>query len=237
MRIVLTHGHDLLREVRIDKPLVVVGRDPACDIAIDDISVSKRHMKLEHDGSGWFAEDTGSTNGVKINGHPVKRQAVQHLDVIQVGSHRMYVFDEAMLPAVPVNPEVTFQSTGAPAPGKGAQAAKAAPADSAPPRAAALPLVDTQPTPEARAVAPPLGLQRLDRDSPPLRLDQPNTMIGESGQSAVLAWRRDSLYVSRLSRETVRVNGREVGAGSAPIRQGDLIEVGPARYLVVAMER
>jgi len=35
----------------------------------------------------------------------------------------------------------------------------------------------------------------------------------------------------------LRVNGRDVGAGSSQIRAGDVIEVGDARYLVVTVER
>ena len=224
MRVVLTYGHELLREMRIEKPLVVVGRDPACDIVVDDITISKRHMKLEYvDGHLW-AEDLDSTNGIKVNGHLVKRQALQHLDVIQLGGHRMHVFDDEMMPAMKMGPESTVQTAAAPA--------REAVSD----HTAKIPLADTQPT-EARDVAPLLGLKRVGDGSNVQRLDQPNNMIGASGQSAVLAWRRDMLYLSRLTRDTLRVNGRDVGAGSSQIRAGDVIEVGDARYLVVTVER
>jgi len=235
MRVVLTHGHELLREVRLEKPLVFVGRDPGCDIVIDDITVSKRHMKLEYVDGVLYVEDLDSTNGLKVNGHLAKRQALQHLDVVQVGSHRMHVFDDTLMPAAQLNAESTVQ-TGL---GKReeALATAASGASGDPTRTARLPLADTQPTPPARALAPLLGLKLVGADSPVLRLDQPNTMIGDGGQSAVLAWRRDSLYLTRLSREMPRVNGRDLGAGSAPIRAGDVIELGAVKYLVVTVDR
>lgn len=224
MRVVLTFGHELLREVRIEKPLVFVGRDPACDIVVDDITVSKRHMKLEYVDGQLHVEDLESTNGLKVNGHWAKRHALQHLDVIQIGGHRLHVFDDEMLPSMKMGPESTVQ-TAAPAPREPAHD-----------QTARIPLADTQPT-EAGDVAPLLGLKRVGDGAAVQRLDQPNNMIGASGQSAVLAWRRDMLYLSRLTRDTLRVNGRDVGAGSSQIRAGDVIEVGDARYLVVTMER
>jgi len=224
MRVVLTYGHELLREVRIEKPIVVVGRDPACDLVVDDITVSKRHMKLEYVDGQLYVEDLESTNGLKLNGHSTRRQALQHLDVIQIGSHRMHVFDDDLMPSMKMGPESTVQTATAPA---------RAPAHEP---TARIPLADTQPT-ETPVVAPLLGLKRVGDGSSVQRLDQPNNMIGASGQSAVLAWRRDMLYLSRLSRDTLRVNGRDVGAGSSQIRAGDVIEVGDARYLVVTVER
>lgn len=226
MRVVLTYGHELLREVRIEKPLAVVGRDPACDIVVDDITISKRHMKLEYVDGHLYVEDLDSTNGLKVNGHSAKRQALQHLDVIQLGGHRMHVFDEEMMPPVKMGPESTVQTAITTA------TAREVVHD----QTARLPLADTQPT-EPGAVAPLLGLKRVGDGSVVHRLDQPNNMIGASGQSAVLAWRRDMLYLSRLTRDTLRVNGRDVGAGSSQIRAGDVIEVGDARYLVVTVER
>ena len=62
-------------------------------------------------------------------------------------------------------------------------------------------------------------------------------MIGDSGQSPVLTWRRDALYLSRLSREPLRINGRELGAGSCEVHSGDVIEVGSAKYRVVTVDR
>lgn len=227
MRVVLTHGHELLREVRLEKPLVIVGRDPACDIVVDDITISKRHMKLEYLEGVLYVEDLESTNGIKVNGHSATRQAIQHLDVVQLGGHRMHIFDDALLPSTQVSPESTVQTPAT---------ATAAP----PPRddgTARISLADTQPTDSPRSVPPLLGLKRVGEGASVVKLDQPNNRIGDTAPSAVLSWRREALYLSRLSREPLRLNGRDIGAGSSQVRAGDVIEAGEAKYLVVTVER
>jgi ribosomal protein S4 len=44
------------------------------------------------------------------------------------------------------------------------------------------------------------------------------------------------LYLSRLSHETLRINGREIGAGSYAVGVDDVVEVGSIKYVVVALE-
>src|SRR5579884_714142 len=45
---------------------VVIGRAPECDIVIRDILLSRRHCRIEKDGSNWFLSDLGSKNGTRI---------------------------------------------------------------------------------------------------------------------------------------------------------------------------
>lgn len=47
---------------------LIVGRDPACDLVIDDVEVSRRHARLLAQGGGYTVEDLGSTNGTFVNG-------------------------------------------------------------------------------------------------------------------------------------------------------------------------
>ena len=41
-----------------------VGRDPLCDLTIDDPRLSRRHLRVRHGRAGFEVEDLGSTNGV-----------------------------------------------------------------------------------------------------------------------------------------------------------------------------
>jgi putative methionine-R-sulfoxide reductase with GAF domain len=50
---------------------VVIGRDPAVDLVLEDPRVSKRHARLQCGPDGWSLEDLGSKNGTNINGSPV----------------------------------------------------------------------------------------------------------------------------------------------------------------------
>jgi pSer/pThr/pTyr-binding forkhead associated (FHA) protein len=48
----------------------VLGRDPGCDLVIDDDRVSRRHARLRFDGQGWELSDLGSKNGTLVEGVP-----------------------------------------------------------------------------------------------------------------------------------------------------------------------
>jgi len=45
----------------------ILGRADACDIVVDEATVSKRHARVTYDGSVWM-EDLASTNGTYVNG-------------------------------------------------------------------------------------------------------------------------------------------------------------------------
>jgi Domain of unknown function (DUF1707)/Inner membrane component of T3SS, cytoplasmic domain len=49
-----------------------IGRDSACDLLIEDLSVSRWHARLEHAAGRWLLTDLGSTNGTRLNGWRVR---------------------------------------------------------------------------------------------------------------------------------------------------------------------
>jgi hypothetical protein len=52
---------------------LIIGRDSkSCDLCINDQSVSRRHAKLSKRGENILIEDLNSTNGIQINGKPLK---------------------------------------------------------------------------------------------------------------------------------------------------------------------
>ena len=46
---------------------VTLGRDPSCDLQLDDETVSVRHTRLSYHHGQWWVEDLGSTNGTSLN--------------------------------------------------------------------------------------------------------------------------------------------------------------------------
>ena len=52
---------------------VTMGRSSECDIPLEDDYASGRHARLFPQGTRWFLEDLGSTNGTYVNGAPVTR--------------------------------------------------------------------------------------------------------------------------------------------------------------------
>jgi len=49
-----------------------VGRASMCELRIEHASVSRFHAELEWRGEAWLLSDTGSKNGLRVNGHMVR---------------------------------------------------------------------------------------------------------------------------------------------------------------------
>ncbi len=56
------------RTVALPPAGVTVGKDPACDVVVDDPFVSARHVRIEARGPRWRLSDLGSTNGTFLAG-------------------------------------------------------------------------------------------------------------------------------------------------------------------------
>jgi hypothetical protein len=63
-----------------------IGRDASCDLAIPDMTVSRRHAQLERTRDGWLITDLESTNGTRVNGWRVRGKVpVMAGDVVSFG--------------------------------------------------------------------------------------------------------------------------------------------------------
>jgi FHA domain/Domain of unknown function (DUF1707) len=64
-----------------------IGRDASCDLAIPDMTVSRRHARLERTRDGWLISDLESTNGTRVNGWRVRDKVpVRAGDVVSFGN-------------------------------------------------------------------------------------------------------------------------------------------------------
>jgi len=75
---------------------VVIGRAPDCDVAVRDILLSRRHVRIErdHDSDGWIAADMGSKNGTLLNSELLEEpKQLEDADCLQLG--RLCVFYNA----------------------------------------------------------------------------------------------------------------------------------------------
>ena len=67
-----------------------MGRDDACDLILDDPSVSRRHSRVYIDSTpgqsnAVILQDLGSTNGTLVNGKEVEKAVLKHGDRVHVG--------------------------------------------------------------------------------------------------------------------------------------------------------
>jgi len=78
----------------IDSGLVRIGRDPACDVALDDRTVSREHAVLHRRGGMWYVHDVGSRNRVTVNGVPVASSLLNGGDEIRLGAVTLVFLEE-----------------------------------------------------------------------------------------------------------------------------------------------
>jgi pSer/pThr/pTyr-binding forkhead associated (FHA) protein len=65
---------------------VLIGRDPACEMILDDPTVSNRHARLSYHHGQWWLEDLQSTNGTFLNNEPIAAPlVVTSGDVVRCG--------------------------------------------------------------------------------------------------------------------------------------------------------
>jgi pSer/pThr/pTyr-binding forkhead associated (FHA) protein len=73
----------------LDQDLTVAGRHPDADIFLDDVTVSRRHAKIEREGSVFFVSDQGSMNGTYVDSKRVDRQRLINGMEIMIGKFRL----------------------------------------------------------------------------------------------------------------------------------------------------
>lgn len=76
--------------IKIDKPVIFIGRDSECDVVLSDSRrVSRKHCCLAHINNQLLVRDLGSMNGVWINGLRVKRTGTMRPgDELSIGDVR-----------------------------------------------------------------------------------------------------------------------------------------------------
>jgi hypothetical protein len=247
-RIVLSLDGAIVTEVELSKPVMVVGRHPECDICVDHPAVSGRHMLFRVVGHTIYVEDLASTNGTKVNGLTTQHQVVHHLDMIEIGRHKLHFFDDALLAGGVDNLESTvhtdFERT--------MLATHVAPARTREDlsRTMAIPREGLRLGPAQEVVrtdevvtqaAAGLALRVLagQRAGETIDLEQPNTMLGTAGAETALVVRRNNgFFLARFGgNQPPRLNRRDLGPGTHRLSPRDVIEVGSAKFEVISVAR
>jgi hypothetical protein len=70
------------------KPNSVIGKDPTCEVCINDAFMSSRHATIRVQ-NGLFVLEDHSTNGTVVNDRPVKRHELVDSDIVKMGQTLM----------------------------------------------------------------------------------------------------------------------------------------------------
>ncbi|MDP9344046.1 MAG: FHA domain-containing protein [Actinomycetota bacterium] len=196
------------REFPLNRDVMVLGRDPTADIPVDEQVVSRRHAELRRAGAGWEIVDLGSMNGLAVNGQRFQQKVLLNGEQIRIAS----------------SVTLTYLATASTPP-------PAAPAVAGPGPAAASPHVE-----------------HLDRGIPQ-RISLAGKATLTFGRDPRNDVAMDHPSVSRLHARLVRyaegfaiedhgstngtfVNGSRLVPGQpAALRVGDVIRIGPAKFI------
>ncbi len=86
--------------IPLQRPVLLVGRHPDCDIQIDLPKISRRHCCLALANDRVLIRDLGSRNGVRVNGLVVDEARLNTGDEVAIG-HLIYRVEDHAAPSAP----------------------------------------------------------------------------------------------------------------------------------------
>jgi hypothetical protein len=74
----------------LDRPTVSIGREPAADVFLDDVTVSRNHAIISTGPAGITLKDLGSLNGTYVNRRRIEgEERLEDGDELQIGKFRL----------------------------------------------------------------------------------------------------------------------------------------------------
>lgn len=84
-------GKEILR-IPLKGPSMTIGRDPQCDLHLDNRALSRRHAQIEKRGAAIWVRDLNSQNGTYVNGNRIAEPlALNGGDVVEVGRYHVRI--------------------------------------------------------------------------------------------------------------------------------------------------
>lgn len=93
--LIITLKEKLVGEYPIDKDKLTLGRKPNNHICLNHLAVSGHHSQIITVLDSSFLEDLNSTNGTYVNSRLVKKHALEHGDLINIGDYRIKFVNES----------------------------------------------------------------------------------------------------------------------------------------------
>ena len=94
------------KTMRLEKRVFTIGRRPENDLVLLSSGVSRDHGAIVYEGDRYYLIDKASKMGLYVNGKPITRCELHHLDKIAVGGH-----DDCQIQFFDESPSVVFSSS------------------------------------------------------------------------------------------------------------------------------
>jgi hypothetical protein len=164
-------------EVELQGTIAILGRDPSCDLVINDVKCSRRHAVMEAGPDGLVVRDSGSANGVYVNGRKIDRVALQEGDEVKLGDVTLIVLPEEVAGTLvmapdeygsgPATTELPQDLDGTILPLPGAVPPPAPPLPHPPGASGTIPVMNVPTVPAPAAPLPPLRAPSMGAPPPP----------------------------------------------------------------------
>jgi general secretion pathway protein A len=89
----VSYNGELLRELVLDRPRLLVGRSEHNELRISSRFVSRHHALFVRHGEATFLMDLNSTNGTFVNSRRISNLMMRHEDIVQLGNYRIKFID------------------------------------------------------------------------------------------------------------------------------------------------
>lgn len=220
IKLLLKFNGAMVKELKVEKHELFVGRKPDNDLVIENPAVSGKHCRIYREGQAYFVEDLNSTNGTFLRDRRIASEPLHHRDELAIAKHTVEFYNDEETPAAPVSSVVPVSSD--------ATVVMAAP-------------------PPMPAASSRLGHLRIlvGSKAEPYPLTQLTSYIGKSDQALVklkglfapdlaacVSKKPDGYYLTALKEKTVKLNGDNLmDQAQVPLKEGDLVDVGNLKLM------
>lgn len=117
IELTLTFDRKVVNTFNFDKDTVLIGRDPTCDVRIDNVGISRHHARIEKRGAIFTLVDLDSGNGTYVRGKRITQHNLNNGDEIGLWNFSLVfktsqIVEETVAPpkekAAKIDPEMTI---------------------------------------------------------------------------------------------------------------------------------
>ena len=90
-RLIVLSGPLKGERITVELAPMTLGRDPSCQIHLDDEEVARHHAVFEHGENGLVVRDLGTMNRILVNKREVREAHLKHGDEVEIGRTRFLV--------------------------------------------------------------------------------------------------------------------------------------------------
>ena len=107
IKLTLKFSGNLIDTYKFDKEQIIIGRDPSCDVVLDNLGVSRQHASIQNHQGVYILHDMGSNNGTFVLGNKVTAHNLNQGDEFSIGKFNIEVdLGRAAAAVVAAKPEV-----------------------------------------------------------------------------------------------------------------------------------